>query len=100
MVATDRNSPSHRLTSPTTVDFPEPSEPTTPMTAPPERSACGGVPPPSVRHVLRHARPLRARVALERANRRQGLSRDASARPRRQRPTPHRPDPLAYRRFV
>src|SRR5437773_1272517 len=52
MVATDRNSPSHRLTSPTTVDFPEPSEPTTPMTAPPERSACGGVPPRSVRHAV------------------------------------------------
>src|SRR5882724_2082351 len=70
MVATDRNSPSHRLISATTVDFPEPSEPTTPMTAPPERSACAGVPPRSVRHALRHARPLRATVSLGLANRR------------------------------
>src|SRR5947208_17148830 len=37
-VATDRNPPNQRLTSRTRVDFPVPSEPTTPTTEHPERS--------------------------------------------------------------
>ena len=98
-VATDRNSPSQRLTSRTSVDFPEASEPTTPMTAPPESSVSARLWRRTARQRVVQRWRVRRTVARGARWRRCGRSRDASARPSRKRRTVEVSERMASRSF-